>query len=318
MPFKNLSAPKAIASLKAEVVGSAQLETHDLFGVVTTDPVSLSMHVVSATTPGKITNVSLGSASDLALINRDVAIVRSGDDLWALLDIQHKPKMDQVGRDIKSLHGCPKGGTALAIGWDGQAAALELRQYEVGGRQFALRGQVRTCDLGPNECFIVVDGAGGGQFRVHPGLTPEAGASAKVDLPAEVAKWDLLRGGREMSVLFKKGSPQVCAIARDGKGNLSAKLVMLDAAVLGLAVMATSVFTIATDGKVRLFNGDSINRATGDEPIVPTATVQIPMRGEPTVMAATYKGYARLWIGTRAGDLIRIEAAKGGLGDFTG
>jgi hypothetical protein len=318
MPFKNLSAPKAIASLKAEVCSAAQLEPKTLIGVLTTDPVSLSLHDAGSGSAGKVTNVSLNSANEIAFINRDVAVVRSGDDLWALLDIQHGAKMDQVGRDIRSLHACPKGETALAIGWDGQAAQLELRQYEVGGRQFTLRGELRTCDLGPSECYVVVNGAGGGQFRVHPGQTPESGAGARVDLPADAQSFDQLRAGKDLSVLYKKRSTRVCVVLRDGKGNLTAKMVALDTAAVGLAVISTSLFAVGADGKVRLFNGDTLNKATGDAPMTPTATAQLTARGEPTMMAATTKANARLWIGTKAGDLIRVEATKAGLGDLAG
>jgi hypothetical protein len=318
MPFKHLSAPKAIASLKAEVCSAAQLEPKTLLGVLTTDPVSLSLHDASSGSSGKGTNVSLNSANEVAFINRDVAVVRSGDDLWALLDIQHRAKMDQVGRDIRSLHACPKGETALAIGWDGQAAQLELRQHEVGGRQFTLRGEIRTCDLGLNECYVVVAGAGGGQFRVHPGLTPESGASARIDLPAEAQSFDQLRAGKELSVLYKKRGTQVCVILRDGKGNLSAKMVALDTAAVGVAVIATSLFTVGADAKVRLFNGDTLNRAGADAPMTPLATAQLTARGEPTMMTTTTKANARLWIGTKAGDLIRVEATKAGLGDLAG
>jgi len=318
MPFKNLSAPKAIASLKAEVCSAAQLEPKTLLGVLTTDPVSLSLHDVSSGSAGKVTNVSLNSANEIAFINRDVAVVRSGDDLWALLDIQHGAKMEQVGRDMRSLHACPKGETALAIAWDGQAAELELRQYEVGGRQFTLRGELRTCDLGMNECYVVVNGAGGGQFRVHPGHTPESGASARIDLPAEAQSFDQLRAGKDLSVLYKKRGVQVCVIMRDGKGNLSAKMVALDAAALGAVVISTSLFTVGADGKVRLFNGDSLNRATADAPLTPMATAQLAARGEPTMLCTTTKGNSRLWIGTKAGDLFRVDAAKAGLGDLSG
>lgn len=312
MPFKNFSAPTVLTSLRAEIVGAAQLETEGMFGVITNDPVSLSIHQFSATGAGKVINISLGSASDLAFINRDVVVVRSGDDLWALVDIHHKARMDQVGRDIRSLHGSPKGDKALAIAWDGQAASLELRQYEVGGRQFVLRGDLRTADLGNNETYVVVEG-GAGQFRVHPGLTPEAGATARVDLPADASKLDKLRGGRELSVLYKKGASQLCVISRNMKNELAAKMVTLDTAALAAVTVATTLFTIGSDGKLRMFNGDTISRATPEEAMTPTAIVSVPARAEPTLLAATAKGTVRIWVGTRAGDLIRVDANKAGL-----
>lgn len=317
MPFKHLTAPKSLASLDGEVRDTAQLEPANRFAVLTTDPVSLALFTFSGPSAGmgksSATNVSLGTANELALINRDVAVVRSGDDLWALLDIQHTAKMDQVGRDIKSLHACPKGETALALGWDGQGAALSLRQYEVGGRQFTVRGDVRACDLGANETYVVVDSGAGGQFRVHPGATPESGAKAREDLPADAAKYDRLVGGRDMSALFKPGSQNVCVITRDGANNLAGKIVTLDAPAVAVAVISTSLFAIGVDGRLRLFNGDALQRAEVDEPMTPIAAVDVPARGEPTVLASSTKGGARLWIGTRAGDVIRADATKAGL-----
>ena len=114
MPYKTLSTPKVLTGLDAEVVSMAQLEPGNLMGVLATDPVCLSIHSLTAVGKGRVTNISLGNAEQVAMINRDVAVVRSGDDLWAVLDIQHTAKMDQIGRDIKSLHACPMGETALA------------------------------------------------------------------------------------------------------------------------------------------------------------------------------------------------------------
>jgi len=142
MPFKKLASAKKLANLGAEVVGIAPLESGSVVAAVTSDPVKVSVHPIGAGN-NRVTNVSLDEAQAAALIDKKVAVVKSGDDLWALLDIQHTPKIEQVGRDIRSLHACPKGGTALAIGWDGNGAALGLQNHEVGGRQFVLRGDVR-------------------------------------------------------------------------------------------------------------------------------------------------------------------------------
>ena len=173
MPFKKLASAKKLANLGAEVVAFAPLESGSVVAAVTTDPVKVSVHPIGAGNH-RVTNVSLDEAHGAALIDKKVAVVKSGDDLWALLDIQHTPKIEQVGRDIRSLHGCPKGGTALAIGWDGNGAALGLQNNEVGGRQFVLRGDVRCASLTTERCYVVVDG-GGGQLREHPGGTPESG-----------------------------------------------------------------------------------------------------------------------------------------------
>ncbi len=317
MPFKNLAQPKHLTTLDAEIRDSAQLDPHNYFAVVTTDPVHLSIHQLAANTAGSKTNISLPAADEVAFIKRNTIVVRSGDELWAVLDIQHGAKIDQVGRDIRWLRGCPNGETALAVGWDGQGAALSLRQYEVGGRQFTVRGDLRAMDVGHKETYVVADGKGGGQFRIHPGLTPEAGASARADLPEDAKGYDRLEGGPELSALFKRGGDRMCVISRDGAGNVAAKMVVLDTAVVDATVISTSLFTIGLDGNIRLFNGNTLHQAD-DAPMTPLATINTPARAEPTLLDSTYKGGAKLWVGSKAGDVIRVITSKAGLGDIGG
>ena len=86
MPFKNLTGLKKLTGLGAEVVGIAPLHAGQIVAAVTSDPVKLSVHPMSGGS-GKVTNVALDEAHEAALLNKQVAVVKSGDDLWALLDI---------------------------------------------------------------------------------------------------------------------------------------------------------------------------------------------------------------------------------------
>src|SRR5690606_21323989 len=85
MPFKQLSALKKLANLGERVVALAPLEGDRLVAAITTDPVKVSVHPLTGT--HRVTNVSLDEAKDLALLNKNVAVVKAGDELWALLDI---------------------------------------------------------------------------------------------------------------------------------------------------------------------------------------------------------------------------------------
>src|SRR5262245_58485355 len=173
--------------------------------MVTHHPVRLGTFSLAGAA-GKITNVSLDGAEAIALLSRDVAVVRGSDDsVWALLDITHTPKMDQVARDVRSLAFRPAGDTALAIGWDGHATELRLKKNEVDARPFQLRGSVRACDIGDTETYVVVDDAGG-QVRVHPGATPEPAASLRANLPAEASGLDRVHGCPRLVAIYKKGS----------------------------------------------------------------------------------------------------------------
>ena len=176
MPFKNITAPRRVADLGAEVKSSAFLATPGLYAALTNDPVRLAVQPVSGGNT-RVTNVSIDAAEEVAFITRDVVVVRAGDDsVWALIDITHTPKMEQVARDVRALCMRPTGESALALGWDGSATALTLAQHEVAARPFPLRGTLRAADVLVSETVVVVDAGGeGGELRIHPGATPEPG-----------------------------------------------------------------------------------------------------------------------------------------------
>jgi hypothetical protein len=315
MPYKSLASLKKLGNLGAEVAGLAALESGRIVAALTSDPVKVAIYGYDGGSP-KVTNVALDEARSVALINKQVAVVKSGDDVWALLDIQHKPKMEQVGRDIRSLHGSPDGETALAIGWDGQGAALAFQNNEVGGRQFVLRGEVRAASLRDRVTYVVVDGSAGGQLRAHPGSTPESGAASRVDLPPTAAAHDRLAGGHDLSALARRGSDEVCVVLREGASALTVKTLRTGAAVIDVEVMSTSLFVLGGDGRIRLFDGDTLRAATDGGAPQPTfeLTLGAPgfvVMGEPAAMIATTKGGGRLWIGTRGGDVLRCEPVKG-------
>jgi hypothetical protein len=317
MPFRTLSSPKKLGNHAAEIVALAPLESARLVAAVTTDPVKVAAHAIGGG-PVKVTNVSLDEVSAAAMINKKVAVVKSGDDLWALLDIQHTPKMEQVGRDIRSLHACPAGETALAVGWDGNGAALAFQNNEVGGRQFVLRGDLRTVSLRDGICYVVAtassDTAGaGGQLRLHAGTTPESGATARADLPAAASGFDLLAGGHELSALTKRGADSVCVVVREGASALTVKMMSVAGGVADVAVISSSLFVLGQDGKLRLFAADALAQA--DDGAAPSATFELEIRaqGQPSVLTATTTGGNKLWIGTRSGDVIRCDAIKGSL-----
>src|SRR3954470_3928323 len=103
MPFKTISAPKKHQDLGAEIRSAAYLSNPGFVAMLSTAPVRLAI-VPTSGSGGKVTNVSLDGAESAALLSRDVAVVRASDDsVWALLDITHTPKMDQVARDVRAL-----------------------------------------------------------------------------------------------------------------------------------------------------------------------------------------------------------------------
>src|SRR5580704_17624297 len=131
MPFKTINAPRKLQDLNAEVRAGAYLLNPGMVAMLSTSPARLAAQPMSGP-GGKVTNISLDGADGVALLSRDIAVVRGSDDsVWALLDITHTPKMDQVGRDVRALCMRPAGETALTIGWDGSASELRIAGHEV-------------------------------------------------------------------------------------------------------------------------------------------------------------------------------------------
>jgi hypothetical protein len=307
MPFKSITAPRRVTDLGAEVRSAAVLATPSLVAFLTTDPVRLSVHPTSGT--AKVTNVALDGAHEVAFLNRDIAVVRAEDDsVWALLDVTHTPKMDQVARDVRLLCARPSGETAFAIGWDGSATAFTISGHDVVARQFAVRGSVRTADLTATEAFVVVDGGGGGELRVHPGATPEPGATGRAPLPDGAASLDRVRGGQALSALFKRGESAVCVVPQKA-GRLAAKMIDLGAPVVDLAIAETSLIAALADGRLALFDGESIARA-GDGPAEPTSATPLGARGEPRALAIAGKQSPVLWIGSSEGTVMQATLPR--------
>jgi len=309
MPYKSLSSPRQVVDVTAELRASAVLASPSLVAMLSTDPVRLAMQPAAGGT-GKVTPVALDAADEVAMLSRDVAVVRSGDDVWALLDLAHTAKIEQVARDARAIRGRPSGEAALVLGWDGGATALTLGKHEVNARPFALRGTVRAFDLEGNETFVVVDGAGGGELRIHPGATPEPAATGRVALPAGAAELDRVRAGGPLSVVFKPGRREVCVVQQTG-GRLSAKMIELEVSATDLAVSDTSLFAIFADGRAALYDGAALAGA-GEGALGPTATLRLGARGEPTTMALTGRASPTLWVGTGAGEVLQVGVVKKG------
>jgi hypothetical protein len=309
MPFKTLSSPRRVTDLGAEVRSSCALTQANLLAVLATDPVRLAIQPLGGQT-GKIINLSLGTAEQVALLSKDAAVVRSGDDaVWAVVDLAHRPRLDQVGRDMRALCARPAGESALGLGWDGTATAFTMNRNEVNARPFPLRGTVRACDVSASDTFVVVDAAGsGGELRVHPGPTPEPGAAARATLPQEAAKLDRVRGGKNLSVVYRSGQPRLCIVTQSG-GKLAAKMITTDAPAICADVAETSLFVAFADGRVGLYDRDVIAQA-GEAPVVATSTLSVGSRGELRAMLLTAKASPSMWVGTSSGEVLEVTVVR--------
>lgn len=307
MPFKNLSSPRQVNQLDAEVRSVAHLANPELVAVLSADPVRIAIHQASGGNP-KTTNISLTQGDEVALLSRDVALVRSGDAVWAVLNIAHSPKMEQVARDIRALCMRPTGSTALAFGWDGSATEITLNKNDVDARTFPLRGDVRAADITATDTYVVVDKGDGGELRVHPGGTPEPGANWRASLPRDAASFDRLRSAPKLSVVWKRGSPDVCVVTASG-GRLVAKMVRLAESPIDMAVYDTSMFAIFPGNRAALYNADAIAGA-GEGALEPTASISINARGELRTVAAAGKNAPQLWVGSSAGDVLTVALVR--------
>lgn len=306
MPFKKLSSPRQVNSLDAEVRSIAHLSNPELVAVLSANPVRIAVHQTSGAP--KTTNVTLNEGDEIALLSRDAAVVRSGDVVWSVLNIAHNPKMDQVARDVRALCMRPTGTTALAFHWDGSATELTLTKNDVEARTFQIRGDVRAADMTATDTYVVVDKGDGGELRVHPGGTPEPGANWRASLPKEAASFDRVRSQAKLSVVYKRGSYDVCVVTASG-GRLVAKMLRLAEKPLDIAVLETSMFAVHPGGRVALYNSEAIAGAS-DGMLEPTTAINVTTRGEPRVIAAAGRSSHSLWVGSSAGDVVTVALSR--------
>lgn len=306
MPFKTVTSPRPVLTMEGHVCASAKLQEPSLVAMLSTDPVKLVLQPTGGGS-GRTIGVGLGNADEVALLSREIAVVRSGDEIWALQNLSHSAVMDQVGRDARQLCMRPAGQTALVVHWDGRATELRIGQREVIERPFALRGSVRACDVGAAETFVVVDGADGGELRVHPGATPEAGATARGTLPREAKELDRLRGGRDLSAIFKRGKASVCIVQRSGNA-LQAKMIELDMPPQEIGVVETSLFAAYADGTFALYDNDALFAASPSPSA--TSSLRLPARGEPRTVVFTGKSVPTAWLGTSSGEVVQVTVVR--------
>lgn len=306
MPYKSLSAPRRVESLDAEVCGAAAFDGAGLVAMVSSSPARCGV-VPIATGTNKVINLSLDRGDDVAFLSRDVALVRSDNDLWAVLDIHHRAKFERVATNVRSLHGRPGGERALALTWEGNAHEVTMAGHEATSRSFALRGNVRLADLGAADTFVVVEVAGGLELRMHPGATPEPGANGRAPLPSDAKKFDRLKGGASLSILYKRGTSEACIVSQSG-GRLTAKMIDVGGPIACAATSETSLVVAYDDGRAALFTSDTL-KAT-EYSATPTHALPLGARGEPSAMLITTKGSAVVWVGTSSGEVIRVSLPR--------
>ncbi len=295
MPFKNVSQPRRVASVDGVVTSGSYNKKLGSVAMISNNPVQVAV-VGQSGSPARVFGVQLDDVSDVALLSRDMAAVRSSNEVWQLLDIAHKAKVDPLTTDVRMIVG-PVGDAALALKWDNTIEQLTPGKNEIATRSFTLRGDHRAIDLGETECYAVVDG-GDGEFRIHPGATPEQGSTAKTALPPGCKNLDRLRGGKFLSAVYQRNNPDVCLIRRAGN-RLDAKLVRLDVPVTDLVVVETSMIAVAKDGRVILYDSESIEKATSR--IDAKHEMSLGCQGEPRCALVAH---GHLFVGTSAGEIM--------------
>ena len=302
MRLTTIATPRKCIDLESGVCSGAPLLGAGLVGVLAAGPARLAL-VPIAGGEGRIADLAIDKVQELAMLSRDVAVVRDADHaLWVIIDPFGAMRVKHIARDVRALAMRPWGESAVLLHLDGSATALTLNRQEVGARKLTVRGTLRACDVGENVTFVVLDGEGGGQLRIHPGATPELGTSARTTLPREAAELDRLRGGTGLSALLKRGAPALCVITGN-PSKLSAKLVQLDAKPADVTVIEDCLVVAFVDGRVALYDAETLARA-GDAPMTATSVVTLAARGKPRMVLATAKESPALWIVTTAGELL--------------
>jgi hypothetical protein len=302
MPYKNVSQPKQVAKLDGEVTGGSFHRKLGSVAMLGRAPVQVA--VVAATgSPSKVFNLGLNDVSDIVLLSRDMAVVRDGSDLWGVVDLAHKARVDQVGQDAKLLIG-PQNDTGVALKWDGSGEALTPGKADVSVRSFQLRGDHRAVDVNEAECFAVVDG-GDGEFRIHPGPTPEQGSVTKVALPPGCKELDRVRGARYLSAVYSRNNSTLCVVRRAGN-RLEPKMLRLDIPLTDVAVSETTLIALARDGRVVIYDSESIDKATSSM-IEPIGEKHLGCQGEPRVVVVAG---GTIFVGTSAGEVLMASLIR--------
>jgi hypothetical protein len=309
MPLTAINTPFKQRDLEATARAGALLSGAGLVGVLTAGPARLCL-LPTGGGDGSVVDLAVESPQDLALLSKDVAVVRAGDGhLWGFVDLAGGARAKQVGRDARALYMRPSGESALALNQDGSATAITVNRQEIGARTIAIRGALRACDVGESVTYVVFDGEGGGQFRIHPGATPELGTSAKTTLPAEARELDLVRGGQALSAVWKRGMPALCVVTGT-PAKLSARMVTLDGRPADVAVIEDAMLVAFADGRLALYDADAL-AAAGDAPVPARSVVALTSRGKPRIaLVSVTKGSAALWVGTTAGEVFRAPLAR--------
>ncbi len=104
----------------------------------------------------------------------------------------------------------------------------------------------------------------------------------------------------------------MCVVRAEGGNQYGAKVVTVDSAVNGAAVIESSLFVICSDGKLRLYNAATLQASIGDV-MAPTNELDLRISGEPSVIMSSTKGGNKLWVGTKSGEVVRCDTVKQGL-----
>jgi hypothetical protein len=303
MTYKNVTAPKRVASLDGAIVGASHHRKLGTIALVANNPSGLVL-VGASGSPVRVLGLTLDDPSDVALLSRDMAAVRSGSQVWSLVDLAHKPRVDPLVDDVKQLVG-PQGDAAFALGWDNRGQELKPGSRDVDLRAFGLRGAHRAVFVGESETYAVVDGEGDGELRIHPGPTPEQGSLTKTALPLGAKKLDTLRAGKFVQALFRRGEPVACVVKRAGN-RLDAKMVRIEGGIADAAVADDCLLVATSDGRLVLLDPAAIDAATASS-LEPKSTTHVGADGQPTTLLVAGTS---VFVGTSSGEVLLAQLVR--------
>lgn len=308
MSTPQLGSPRKIVDLGAGVTACAWLGSQGLVAFLTSRPARLVVAPVGATS-GEPIDLPRITAQEVALLSKDVALVRDKEGTVWSVPIADPYRVREVVRDMRTLLPRPSGEGALAISDDGKLITLTLGRGEVSARPAEVPGQIRAAHAGPGVTYLLAEGEQGGQLRVVPGAALERIPSARVTLPAAASAFDQVRGGGAFGVVFKRGEASLCVVTQGG-GHAEAALVTLEGPIADVTVTETSVVVAFTSGKLALYEAANL-AAPGEGAKEPASTVAAGGKGRPRVLlAATTKGATSIWVGTAEGEVLRAAVEE--------
>ena len=301
----HLESPRKIFDLGNGIAACACLTNPGIVALMTSRPARIAIEP-GASTGGDPIELPRIAAQDIALLSKEFALVLDKEGTVWSVPFSEPTRVREIVRDMRAICARPAGDSAFAISEDNKVFVLLLGRGEVGARPVDVPGRTRALHVSDGGTSLVAEGDEGGQLRFYAGTTLDRAPNSRVTLPQQAADFDQVRGGRVLSVMFKRGGTSLCVVIRE-ETRAEAKMIGLASALTDVAVTDASIVVAMVDGTLALYDVATLVAAS-EGFVAPTQSEAVRGTGRPrVVLATTIKGTTSIWVGTSAGEVMRAS-----------